>query len=205
MPDLDKALADIIEIRSHIAAGAAFRGYGPAALASTGVLAMATAALQTLWLKDANAQPLVYLTGWVAAAMLAVTIIGIEMLGRTRRHHSRLANEMILNAVWQFLPAGAAGACITAVLARFAPDTLWTLPGLWQIMVSLGIFASVRSLPRAVAFAGVWYFTAGLGVLILAGQSHTLSPWMMGAPFTVGQFLMAAILHHAYGAADDEI
>ena len=87
MSDLDKALADILVIRSHIAAGTAFRGYGPAALAATGALAVVTAALQTLWLKDANADPLIFLAGWVATAILAVAIIGAEMLGRSRRLH----------------------------------------------------------------------------------------------------------------------
>ena len=43
MSDLDKALADIFAIRSQIAAGTAFRGYGPAAVAATGGLALLTA------------------------------------------------------------------------------------------------------------------------------------------------------------------
>ncbi len=204
MSNLDKALADILVIRSHIAAGTAFRGYGPAALAATGTLAITTAALQTLWLPDPNAGPLVFLAGWVATAILAVGIIGVEMLGRSRRLHSRLADAMIYNAIWQFLPAGAAGACLTAVLIQFAPEALWMLPGLWQILVSLGIFASVRSLPASVAFAGAWYFVAGIGVLMFASQSHALSPWMMGAPFAIGQFLIAILLHLAFGAEDDE-
>ncbi len=205
MPDLDKALADILVIRSHIAAGVAFRGYGPAALAATGVLALVTAALQTFWLEDANAQPLTFLAGWIAAAVFAVAIIGVEMLGRSRRLHFHLADAMISNAIGQFLPAGAAGACLTAVLVRFAPEALWMLPGLWQILVSLGIFASVRSLPGGVAFAGAWYFVAGLGVLMFTGQSHTLSPWTMGVSFAIGQFLLALILHFAAGAEDAEI
>ena len=40
MRDLDKALADIIAIRSQIAAGTAFRGYGPATVAATGGVAL---------------------------------------------------------------------------------------------------------------------------------------------------------------------
>ena len=48
MRDLDKALADIFAIRSQIAAGTAFRGYGPATVAATGVLALATAVLQQM-------------------------------------------------------------------------------------------------------------------------------------------------------------
>jgi hypothetical protein len=66
------------------------------------------------------------------------------------------------------------------------------------------VFASIRSLPRSVALAGAWYFVAGFTVLLLASQSHTLSPWMMGLPFTVGQSLMAAILYVASGETDVE-
>ena len=46
MRDLDKALADILAIRTQIAAGTAFRGYGPAAMAITGALALAVTLLQ---------------------------------------------------------------------------------------------------------------------------------------------------------------
>jgi uncharacterized membrane protein (DUF485 family) len=66
------------------------------------------------------------------------------------------------------------------------------------------VFASVRSLPRTVAFGGAFYFLAGFTVLMLASQGHTLSPWTMGLPFAVGQLLMAAILYFATGADDAE-
>jgi hypothetical protein len=90
------------------------------------------------------------------------------------------------------------------MLWKFAPETLWMLPGLWQLLVGLGIFASVRSLPRTVAFAGAWYFVVGFTVLLLASQSHALSPWTMGLPFVAGQLLMAALLHFASGETDVE-
>jgi hypothetical protein len=204
MRDLDKALADIFTIRSQIAAGTAFRGYGPAAVAATGGLALLTALLQFLWLNDPTARPLAFFSGWAAAALVSGVMIWIEMLARTRRHHSGLADAMIHQAVEQFLPAGVAGALLAVMLPKFAPETLWMLPGLWQVFVSLGVFASVRSLPRTVAFAGAWYFVAGFAVLLLASQSHTLSPWTMGLPFVIGQLLMAALLHFASGETDVE-
>jgi hypothetical protein len=111
---------------------------------------------------------------------------------------------MVLQAVEQFLPAGAAGVLLAVMLWKFAPEALWMLPGLWQLLVSLGVFASVRSLPRTVAFAGAWYFVAGFGCLLLASQTHALSPWTMGLPFVIGQLLMAAILHFASGDHDAE-
>ncbi|MEJ2116911.1 MAG: hypothetical protein P8Y67_09900 [Alphaproteobacteria bacterium] len=204
MRDLDKALADIVLIRNQIAAGTTFRGYGPMALAATGVLALITATAQTLWFADANEQPLVFLAGWVITALVAIGIIGAEMLGRSRRLHSGLADVMIYNAIQQFLPSGAVGALLAAVLIKFAPQEIWMLPGLWQVLVSVGIFASVHALPRGIAFAGAWYLLSGLTVLALASQDHLLSTWHMGIPFAGGQFLTAAIMYYAFGKSDDE-
>jgi len=204
MRDLDKALADILAIRSQIAAGTAFRGYGPATVAATGGVALATAILQFLWLDDPTDRPLAFFAGWVAAALLSAGLIWIEMRARSRRHHSGLADAMIQQAVEQFLPAGVAGMLLAIMLWKFAPETLWMLPGLWQVLVSLGVFASVRSLPRSIAFAGAWYFVSGFTALLLASQSHALSPWSMGLPFLVGQLLTAALLYFASGENDAE-
>jgi hypothetical protein len=204
MRDLDRALADILAIRSHIAAGTAFRGYGPAAVAGTGGLALITALAQHFWLDDPTAQPLIFFSMWATTAAVSGGLVWIEMRARSRRHHSGLADAMVYQAIEQFLPVGVAGALLAVMLGKFAPETLWMLPGLWQILVSLGIFASTRSLPRTVTLGGAWYFVAGFACLLLASQSHTLSPWSMGLPFVIGQFLMAAILHFASGGGDAE-
>jgi hypothetical protein len=204
MRELDKALADIFAIRSQIAAGTAFRGYGPTAVAATGGLAFATAFIQFLWLDDPTGYPLTFFAGWAASALVSGGIIWIEMQARSRRHHSGLADAMIHQAIEQFLPAGVAAALLAVLLWKFAPETLWMFPGLCQVLVSLGVFASVRSLPRTIAFAGAWYFVAGFTVLLLASQNHALSPWTMGLPFVAGQFLMAALLHFASGETDVE-
>ena len=63
MQDLDKALADIFAIRSQIAAGTAFRGYGPAAIAATGGLALVTVVIQFLWFDDPTSRPLAFFSG----------------------------------------------------------------------------------------------------------------------------------------------
>ncbi|SEP96507.1 hypothetical protein SAMN05216548_10260 [Faunimonas pinastri] len=199
MRDLDKALADIVEIRSQLAYSTAFQGFGPTALGATSVLALVTASVQSFWMPDPNAAPLLYFTGWIVTALVCVAIIGAEMLARTRRRHSGLADAMIVNAVQQFVPAGVAGAFLALVVLRFAPEPAWMLPGIWQVLVSLGIFASARTLPRAVTLGGAWYFVAGFAVLMICGGSHTVSPWAMGIPFAGGQLLLAAILYFSSG------
>jgi fumarate reductase subunit D len=204
MRDLDKALADIFAIRSQIAAGTAFRGYGPEAMAATGVLALLTAIAQFLWLDDPTGRPLVFFAGWAVTALVCCGMIWVEMQARSRRHHSGLADAMIHQAIEQFLPAGVAGVLLAFMLNRFAPETLWMLPGLWQLLTSIGIFASARSLPSTIKIAAAWYFVAGFAVLVVASIHHTLSPWTMGLPFVIGQLLMAAILHFASGETDGE-
>ncbi|MGJ5050459.1 hypothetical protein ACQR09_25615 [Bradyrhizobium oligotrophicum] len=204
MRDLDKALADIIAIRSQLAAGTAFRGYGPATMAATSAVALVTALLQQLFLRDPTADAWTFLLGWAAAACVSLTMIWFEMRARSRRHHSGLADAMIHQAVEQFLPAGIAGVLLAVLLWKFAPEALWMLPGLWQILMSLGVFASVRSLPRTVALAGAFYFMAGFAVLLVGSATHALSPWTMGLPFAIGQGLMAGILYFATGESDVE-
>ena len=204
MKDLDKALADITAIRSQMARGTEFRGYGPITVAATGLLAMLAAGMQALWLPDPASNPLAYLALWVATAAVSVVLIGVEMVARSRRIHSGLADEMIHAATEQFIPAGVAGMLITVVLYRFAPESLWMLPGLWQIVFSLGLFASCRSLPRPMFAAGVWYLGAGLATLALANGEQAFSPYAMAVPYGVGQLYIAAVLYRAVGDKDAE-
>jgi hypothetical protein len=202
--DLHKALADIDAIKKQVARGTLFRGYGPATIAVTGLLALAAAGLQALWLDNPREQLTEYLTIWVGTAALSVALIGAETVTRSRRFHSGLADEMIHSAIEQLIPVGVAGALLTFVLFRFAPDSLWLMSGLWQILFSLGVFASCRILPRALFVAGAWYLAAGLGCIAIAASGDPWSPWLMGIPFGIGQLLIAGILHHALGATDGE-
>ncbi len=199
MQDLDRALAEIQAIRTQLARGAQFRGYGPTAFAATGVLALAAAAGQALWMPVPAASPLAWLTLWVAVAAISAGVIGFEMVARSRRMHSGMADAMIRAAVEQFLPAGLAGALVTLVLVRFAPQSLWMLPGLWQLIFGLGVFASCRFLPRAMLGVGAWYLATGLFGLALASGAQAFAPWAMGGAFGLGQLAVAAVLAASRG------
>lgn len=197
MRDLDRALADISLIRSHLVAGAQFQGFGPLVMALTGAIALLTAAAQSIWPQALAADHPTHLAVWVGAAALSGALIGAEMFARCRRRHHGLADAMLIQAAETFAPSAVAGAVIALALYRYAPQTLWLAPGLWQILIALGLFAAARILPRAVSLAAAWYFVAGVGALILASQSPEPAPWLMGAPVAVGQFLLAAILRLA--------
>jgi hypothetical protein len=203
MSDLQRALADIGHIRSNLAAGTLFRGFGPSVMAATGVLALATAILQSLFV--VRNDPDMFIVVWTAVAIVSAALIGTEMVARTRRHHGGLADAMLFNAVEHFLPVGAAGAMICLILLTFAPDAVWLLPGLWQVLLGVGLFVALRFLPRSIAFVAAWYFVAGAAVLIVACETRQLSPWMMGVPFGIGQILMAALLHMATEGDDEQV
>src|SRR5258705_12932430 len=99
MKDLERALADITAIRSQLARGTQFRGYGPVTVAATGLLALLAATLQALYLPDPAATPMGYLALWSGMAALAVALTAAEMVARSRREHGGLADEMLYAAV----------------------------------------------------------------------------------------------------------
>jgi hypothetical protein len=193
MDDLNKALGDISSIRRQMAQSTEFRGYGPATLGATGLLAIVSAGLQAVWLPDPASRNLTYLAMWTTTAILSAALIVSQMVTRSQRIHSGMADAMIRMAVEQFLPAAGAGGLLTLVLLRNVPSAFWMLPGLWQIIFSLGVFSSCRFLPHPMSIAGTWYLFTGL-ICVSLGDNRALSPWTMGISFGVGQLLVAAIL-----------
>lgn len=203
MSDLHQALEQLNAIRTQVARDTQFRGYGPASIAASGLLAFAVAAIQGFMNPNGPAF-FPFLLVWVGTAAIAIGLTAYETIARARRVHHELANEMILLAVEQFLPVLVVGALLTCVLVGAAPQQLWMLPGLWQLLFSLGVFASCRFLPRQTVAVGIWYLIAGLTCIVVQSGEKTFSPWTMGIPFGVGQLLVAAILQFGFECASED-
>ena len=201
MKELQRALSEIQSIRCQVARGTEFRGYGPASIAVSGILALLVAALQAEWMARHAIDLVVWLGVWAGAAAISVLLTGIETFSRARRVHVGFAREMVQSAVEQFLPAVMVGFLLTVVMVRVAPHQCWMLPGLWELIFSLGVFASCRFLPRQMFAVGVWYLVAGLYCLAAGSVTQALSPWAMGIPFGLGQLMVAAVLQFGYGDA----
>jgi uncharacterized membrane protein len=198
MQKLQQAMSEIHSIRAQVARGTEFRGYGPASIAFSGVLALSVAAGQSLWMTDYRHDFAHYLAVWVCTAAVAVALTTLETFVRARRVHSGLAREMVGSAAEQFLPAVVVGILVTAVLMRTSAQATWMLPGLWELMFSLGVFASCRFLPRQIFAVGVWYLACGLYCLTVGAPDRPLSPWAMGIPFGIGQLLVAVVLRFGF-------
>ena len=204
MDDLNKALTELSHIRRQMARTTEFRGYGPATLVATGVIAAVAAAVQAEWVQAPMENVRGYLAVWLATAVLAGALIAVQMHTRARRMHSAMADEMIRMAVEQFLPALVAGLVVTLVLVYLVPREVWMLPALWQLIYSLGVFSSCRFLPRQVMLGGAWYLLTAL-VCLGFGDARALSPWTMGLAYGAGQILIAAALYAgAQGVSDEE-
>lgn len=193
--ELREALTQISEIRLQLARTEVFRGYRAVPVAFSGLLAVLAAALQALFIPVPLDNLHAYLTLWVGAAVVSAVAAGVEMAVRCWHAPSALTREITWLAVEQFLPSIVAGGLVAAVLVLCAPEAVWMLPGLWQVLFSLGIFASHRLLPRATFIVAAFYLAAGVLCLALARGEAALAPWAMGMPFGAGQLLAAAILY----------
>ena len=201
MTELDRAISQIAEMRAQLAASTRFRGFAPQAVAATAALAVGAAAVQALMPGTFNASPRLYVAFWAGVAVIAGAVVASEAIGRSRRAHGAMADGMLGSALGLLLPAGAAGAVITFILFRTAPETLWLLPGLWQFLIALAGFTALPMLSPEMRWASLWYMASGTVCLVLAKDQATFSPWLMGVPFGVGQAAVAYVLHRSNEAS----
>jgi hypothetical protein len=172
-----------------------FGGYRPLPVALSGLLALAVGGAQAwLWPEPG---PAIFLGVWVGVALVSLVGTAVEMALSLRHKPSVLEREKTWLAVSQFAPCLAAGVLLLAVLAVWAPEALWMLPGLWAMFFGLGVFASWRFLPAGIAWVGAFYVVAGVFCIVLARGEWAFSPWAMALPFGVGQLFNAAILYRA--------
>lgn len=203
MTDLNRALLEIRDIRRQVARTTEFRGYGPLTLSATAVFALLAGLAQRHWLADPAAHPEQYVALWLTTGVFCAALIATQMLTRAKRLHSGMADEMMRMAIAQFLPAGVAGTILPFVLLHVTHDVFWMLPGLWQIIFSLGVFASCRCLPRPMLVVGAWFLLTGLGCIAL-GDARALSAVTMSGAYAVGMMLVAAVHYFSAKASLDE-
>lgn len=195
MNDVEAALHDIARIREQLAASTRFRGFAPPIVAFTGAMALVLAAWQTS--RGENG-----LVVWILLAVVSALMIGSEAVIRARRLHRSMADRLLSTTLQRFMPTALAGAIMGVTVLALAPEFARLLPGCWQLLIGVGIFAVQGNLPRAIVYAAGFYFLAGSISLAVASDPAMPLPWLMGLPFGVGQVLTAIILH--FGAKEPE-
>ncbi|MGA2232398.1 MAG: hypothetical protein ABSH22_16005 [Tepidisphaeraceae bacterium] len=202
--ELHEALTQIGDIRRQMRRTRRFLGYGAATTLCTGVGAVAAAMWQARYLPDPSADPSLFVNLWIAVATASFIFVGTELAIRYRRSESSLQRELTILAVEQFLPSVAVGGLVTVVICQYARQSIWMLPGLWQVFFGSGLFASRRLLPSPIMFVGIFYVAAGLINLAASHNGASFSPWSMAVPFGIGQAATALVLSRKAAPDDAE-
>lgn len=190
MSDIDSALDDIARLREQLAASSRFQGFAPGIVALTGGMALVLA----LWQASTHEDDLFV---WILFAAVCAMMIGTEAIVRARTLHRSMADRMLSSTLNRFMPVAAAGAILGLTVLFRVPEHSRLLPGLWQLLMAVGIFAVLSNLPRRMIWAAGFYFATATGSLALSGGDGPTAAWLMGIPFGLGQLLVAAILLHA--------
>src|SRR4051794_24612571 len=107
--DLQQALAQLDTIHSHVSRTETFRGYRPMTVGAQGLLALAAAGGQALWLTDPATHVGLYLQLWIGVAALAATTVSLDLAIDCWRAPTQFARRQTWLAIEQFLPCVAAG------------------------------------------------------------------------------------------------
>lgn len=192
---LNEAVRQISDIHRQTMLSGVFRGYRSLTVGFTGLVGVAAALLQPCWVQSPATELGRYLALWVGVAAVNLLLTGAELWWRANGCDSRLVWRQTHLAVSQFAPCLAVGGLLTLCIYRASPEAAWMLPGLWSLVFALGIFSSLRLLPRQAAWVA-WYFVlCGCACLLWGRGEDPLAPWQMGVTFGGGQLFGAAVLY----------
>lgn len=188
------AMQQLEAIHRQMARAEQFRGYRAETVIGSGVLALIGGGLQPVLIPSPADHPGSWLLLWMGIAAATLAAVGWEMLARCRSSQSRLSARLTWQVVELLSPVLFVGASLAIVFYFTAPGILWILPGVWSLLVGLGLFSLSRVLPRSVLLPALFYLIAGLVCLIEFRGDGALAPLAMAVPFGTGQVLLGAVL-----------
>lgn len=193
MTDLERALADIAEVRERLGHMQRFRGYSAIAAGISGAFALAAGALQALIVPHVqNAhQGHLFFALWFACCAASVLV-----------NYGAIAHWYVNDATardrWQtatvglsMLPALILGAVLSFAFLR--ANLYQFLPGVWYGCYGVGLFASRTMVPRAVVPIAAAFMIAGMGLLFVPA-AIALQWWVLPIGFGAGQLAIGFII-----------
>jgi hypothetical protein len=190
---LDDALEQLSAIHEQVLRSETFDGYRAVPAAATGLLALAAALVQQVWLPAADAAG--FARYWVMVAFAAGLVFAVD-LGHHALSSGPGAGRRTALALRQLLPALLVGGLITAALVE--TEVAGLLPGIWALCFALGVVASRPFLPVGIGWVAGFYLASGALLLMLPSlrgpQQASLG---MGLVFGIGQLGAAFALRRA--------
>jgi hypothetical protein len=193
MMEVNRALADLAEVRTRLAAAQRFRGISGVAAIASGVVAFGTGAYQAIMLPVPHGalEDQRYLAIWISCLVFALLInygaIGVWL---ARNWTSRSRSE-IRSVGMTILPAILMGGVMTLSLVQHNDYDL--LPGLWCGAYAIGLFASRTMLPRGAAWIALGFGCAG-ALLFISDIVNPLAWYVMSLVFGTGQIAIGGLV-----------
>jgi hypothetical protein len=191
--EVSRAIADLEEVRTRLAAVQRFRGLSGGAALASGLAAVLAGGIQALSIphpatSDADAR---YVAIWIAclACSLAVNYGAIVVwMARNWSVRSRVELKTVGMTI---LPAIVSGGLFTA--AFVSRGELGLLPGTWCLCYALGLIASRAMAPPGIGWIAALFAASGAALLFAPG-SNALAWWVMPATFGVGQIVIGILV-----------
>lgn len=193
MTDLERALADIAEVRERLGHMQRFRGYSGIAAMASGLFALVAGALQALLVPHVFTahQGHLYFALWFVCCAASVLV-----------NYGAIAHWYVNDATardkWQtatvglsMIPALVLGAVLSFALLR--ANLFAFLPGVWYGCYGVGLFASRTMVPRAVVPIAAAFMVAGMA-LLFAAPALALQWWVLPVGFGIGQLAIGSII-----------
>ena len=191
--EVSRALADLEEVRTRLAAMQRFRGLSGAAAFASGLAALGSGFVQATTVPHPlnSAESAHYVTIWIAclAASLAVNYGAIVLW--LVRHWSVRSRVELKTVGMTILPSVVAGGLFTA--AFVLRGELGLLPGTWCLCYALGLIASRKMAPPGIGWVA-GFFAASGSALLFAPGSNALAWWVMPATFGIGQIVIGFLV-----------
>jgi hypothetical protein len=192
--DVERALADLAEVRERLARAERFEGYSGPAAAASGVAALVAGGIQlALAPRPSTAAAIsVYLTIWMACLGIALLLnYGAVALWLLKNHRPR-AQSQFRTAALSIAPSVLLGGALTAALAAHGLYSL--LPGTWFAFYAVGLFASRHAIPAGALPVMVAFAALAVAFLATPLESVALSWWAMPLGFGAGQLAIGYLL-----------
>ena len=199
--EVERALADLAEVRDRLAACQQFKGYsGPAAAASGAIALVAGVAQLALVPHPATAaDERTYLFVWftcLAAALILNYGAIVVWYARTGATQERVRAR---SAGVALLPAIVLGAVLS--LALILHGLIWMLPGVWYASYAVGLYASRALVPKGALPLAAAFGIIGAVLLLTPNAAMPLAWWIMPVGFGFGQIYIGWLLTREAEAA----
>jgi hypothetical protein len=191
--EVSRALADLEEVRSRLAAMQRFRGLSGGAAIASGVAAIGAGLWQLASAPHpvSEADGLRYVTIWSACLACSLAVNYGAILLWFAKNWSVRSRVQLKTVGMMILPSIVVGGLLTAAFVMH--DELGLLPGMWCLTYALGLIASRTMAPPGIGWVAALFAGSGTALLFAQG-SNALAWWVMPATFGLGQLVIGVLV-----------